>query len=271
MEAYITKAKTELDERLAVHEQETHALRRFSLSKREVKEAIDDLRDRIKEADPNPENVDFYNRYWQPYFYGKLTYFTMCFDLESLKITYPDEEKEELYKHKLKDIEVFFRRFSGFCQYYYRGDFSQERSEALDFIGHFTIEDVDHLPRYPIDKMCLLAACVEANEQYRAYLQHQLLAPAPSPGNEAIPQAKWKRAKTDLAEIIIALYEDQAIEVNGKPATLEYLLNLCQREWGVSLENISIMDYKMRARKISATPYLDTLTRKFLERQKRLD
>src|SRR5580692_3977181 len=176
MEAHITKAKAELDERLAVYEQETHALRRFSLSKRTVKEAIEDLRDHIKDDDPNPESVDLYNRHWQPYFYGKLIFFTMCFDLESLKITYSDEEKEELYKHKLRDVEAFFRRFNGFCQYYYRGDFSREYGQTLSFIGHFTIEDVDHLPRYPINKMCLLAACLEAYEQFRAYLQQQLLA-----------------------------------------------------------------------------------------------
>jgi hypothetical protein len=269
MEAYITKMKAELDERIAFYEQETHALRRFSLSKKAVKEAIEDLRGHIKEADP--ESVNFYNSYWQPYFYGKLIYFTMCFDLESLKITYSDEEKEDLYKHKLKDVEAFFRRFSGFCQYYYRGDFSQEYSGALDFIGDYNIEDIDHLPRYPINKMCLLAAFLEANEQYRAYLQLQLLAQASSPGSEDIPKAKWKRTKTDLAELIIALYEDQAIEVNGKPATFEYLQNLCQREWGVSLEKISIMDYKMRTRKKTPTPYLENLTRKFLERQNRLE
>lgn len=271
MEAYITKVKAELDERLAIFEQETHALRRFSLSKMAVKEAIEDLRVQIKDAEPNPESVDFYNRYWQPYFYGKLIYFTMCFDLESLKLTYSDEEKEELYKHKLKDVEVFFRRFSGFCQYYYRGDFSEEHSEALDFIGHFTIEDVDHLPRYPISKMCLLAACLEANEQFRAYLQQQLLAQPSSPSNGGIPPAKWKRTKTDLAEIVIALYEDQAIEVDGKPATFEYFRDLCQQEWGVSLENISIMDNKMRTRKKSPTPYLENLTRKFLDRKDRLE
>jgi hypothetical protein len=158
----------------------------------------------------------------------------MCFDLESLKITYSDEEKDELYKYKLKDVEAFFRRFSSFCQYYYRGDFSQERSEAIDFIGGYTIEDIDHLPRYPINKMCLLSACLKANEQYRAYLQQQLLAQASSSGNEAIPPAKWNRTKTDLAELIVALYEDQAIEVDGKPATFEYFQNLCQREWGIS-------------------------------------
>src|SRR5580704_10882406 len=111
MEAYITKMKAELDERLAFYEQEAHALRRFSLAKKAVKEAIEDLRDHIKGDDPNPGSVDFYNTYWQPYFYGKLIYFTMCFDLESLKLTYSDEEKEELYKHKLKDVEAFFRRF----------------------------------------------------------------------------------------------------------------------------------------------------------------
>jgi RteC protein len=271
MEAYITKIKTELDERLAIHEQETHALRRFSLSKTAVKEAIEDLRDHIKQDDLNPENVDFYNRHWRPYFYGKLIYFTMCFDLESLKITYSDDEREELYRHKLKDVESFFRRFSSFCQFYYRGDFAREHSEAIDFMGHFTIEDVDHLPRYPIDKMCLLAACLEANEQYRTYLQRQLLARATTPGNAYLPQAKWKQTKTDLAEIIIALYEDQAIEDNGKPATFEYFRDLCQREWGVSLENISIMDNKMRTRKKSPTPYLDNLTRKFLERKDGLE
>ncbi len=61
MEAYITKMKAELDERLAIHEQETQVLRRFSLSKKTVKEAIDDLRIHIKEADPNPrrEQLDF--------------------------------------------------------------------------------------------------------------------------------------------------------------------------------------------------------------------
>jgi hypothetical protein len=271
MEAYITRIKAGLDERLATHEQEAHALRRFSLSKSAVKEAIEDLRAHIKEADPNSPSADFYNRYWQPYFYGKLIYFTMCFDLESLKITYSDEEKEELYRHKLKDVEVFFRRFGGFCQYYYRGDFNQERSEALDFIGHFSLEDIDHLPRYPINKMCLLAACLEANEQFRAYLQQQLLTQTSSPEGGDIPRAKWKRTKTDLAEIIISLYEDQAIEADGKPATFEYFRDLCQREWGVSLENISIMDNKMRIRKKSPTPYLETLTRKFLERKDRLD
>ncbi len=192
------------------------------------------------------------------------------FTWRSGKITYSDEEKEELYKHKLKDVEAFFRRFSGFCQYYYRGDFSREHSQALDFIGSFNIEDIDHLPRYPINKMCLLAACLEANEQYRAYLQQQLLAPASLAGSEDIPQAKWKRTKTDLAEIIIALYEDQAIEVDGKPATFEYFRDLCQQEWGVSLENISIMDNKMRTRKKSPTPYLENLTRKFLDRKDRL-
>jgi hypothetical protein len=271
MEAYITKVKAELDERLTAYEKETHALRRFSLSKMAVKEAIEHLRAHMKEDDPKPESADFYNRYWQPYFYGKLTYFTMCFDLESLKITYSEEEKEELYKHKLKDVEVFFRRFSGFCQYYYRGDFSQERSEALDFIGHFSLEDVDHLPRYPINKMCLLAACLEANEQFRAYLQQQLLVQASSPGSDDIPMAKWKKTKTDLAEVIISLYEDQAIEVNGRPATFEYFQDLCQQEWGVSLENISIMDNKMRTRKKSPTPYLENLTRKFLDRKSRLE
>jgi hypothetical protein len=271
MEAYIRRMKAELGERLADYEQESHALRQFSLSKEAVKEAIDGLRAHVKETDPNPEGADFYNRYWQPYFYGKLIYFTMCFDLESLKITYSDEEKEELYKHKLKDVEVFFRRFGGFCQYYYRGDFSREYSEALDFFGHFNIEDVDHLPRFPINKMCLLAACIEANEQFRAYLQQQLQAQTSTPGNEDIPQAKWKRTKTDLAEMVIALYEDQAVEVNGKPATFEYFRDLCQREWGVSLENISIMDNKMRIRKKSPTPYLENLTRKFLDRKDRLE
>jgi hypothetical protein len=270
MEAYITKTKAELDERLAIYEQETHALRRFSLSKRTIKEAIEDLRAHIKEADPNPESADFYNRYWQPYFYGKLIYSTMCFDLESLKLTYSDEEKEELYRHKLKDVEAFFRRFSGFCQYYYRGDFKRESGEALDRIGYYTTEDVDHLPRYPINKMCLLAACLEANEQFRAYLQRQLLPQESSSGNGGIPRAKWKKTKTDLAEVIISLYEDQAVEVEGKPATFEYFRDLCQREWGVSLENISIMDNKMRTRKKSPTPYLDDLTRKFLERKERL-
>jgi hypothetical protein len=270
MEAYINQMKAELDEKLSEYAQETPALRRFSLSKKAVKMAIEDLQLYSKENRSDPEFEGFYNRYWQPHFYGKLIYFTLCFDLESLKLTYPEEEKEELYKHKLKEVEVFFRRFSGFSQYYYRGDFSQEYFQALDFIDGYTIEDIDHLPLYPIPKTCLLAACLEANEQYRSYLQQELEPKPALAERENVPKAKWKRSKTDLAEIIIALYEDQAIEVNGKPATFEYFKELAQREWGQSLDNLSIIDNKIRSRKKSTTPYLENLTRKSSEREDRL-
>jgi hypothetical protein len=270
MEAYINQIKADLAEKLSACAQEAPALRRCSLAKRAVKKAIEDLQLYSQKNPSDPEFAGFYNRYWQPYFYGKLIYFTMCFDLESLKLTYSEGEKEELYKHKLKEVEAFFRRFSGFSQYYYRGDFSSEYFESLDYVDDYSVEDIDHLPQYPIGKTCLLAACLQANEQFRLYLRQELEPkPALSEADD-LPKAIWKRSKTDLAEIIIALYEDHAIEVNGKPATFEYFKELAQREWGQSLDNLSIIDNKIRSRKKSTTPYLENLTRKSSEREDRL-
>jgi hypothetical protein len=134
MEAYINQMKAELDVKLSEYARETPTLRHFSLAKRAVKKAIEELYFYLKESPSDPEFAGFFNRYWQPHFYGKLIYFTMCFDLESLKITYSEEEKEELYRHKLKEVEAFFRRFSAFCQYYYRGDFSKAYFESLDYV-----------------------------------------------------------------------------------------------------------------------------------------
>lgn len=91
------------------------------------------------------------------------------------------------------------------------------------------------------------------------------------PANESALPAKWMRNKMDLAEIIFSLYEEQAIEVNGKPATIEFLQNLFERAFGISLGEISIMDNKIRNRKKDTTPYLDKLAGKILARKERLD
>src|ERR1700733_9232726 len=142
MEAYINQMKAELNEILSECAKETPALRRFSLSKRAVKKAIEDLHHYFSQNVSDPDLTGFDCRRWQPFFYGRLIYFAMCFDLESLKLTYSEDEKEELYKHKLKEVEVFFRRFSGFCQYYYRGDFGKVYFESLDYIDDHNMEDV---------------------------------------------------------------------------------------------------------------------------------
>jgi hypothetical protein len=212
-----------------------------------------------------------YNKVWLPLFIAKMTFFANCHRLEIHRAASSVGQFLAYCEKELAIVRDFFIDNSDFCYYCHS---NQTYHDHLIFTG----KDENQYPPvvynevipFRINGGCLKVAELLANEQYRTFLQQQLQAQTSSPGNEGIPRAKWKKTKTDLAEVIISLYEDQAVEVEGKPATFEYFRDLCQREWGVSLENISIMDNKMRTRKKSPTPYLDDLTRKFLERKERL-
>ncbi len=264
-----------LEARIADNDSESDLLKRAALNLKAAENASYSVLRQFEEEfhHENDETSQInYNKVWLPPFIAKMTFFASRHELEIRRAASTSGQFRAYCEEELVTVRDFFVTNSDFCYYYHS---NQTYRDHIIFTGNDKDEYSpvvynDVIP-FRVNGGCLKVASLLANEQYAAHLQQQLLPQVFSPGDEGIPRAKWKRTKTDLAEIIIALYEDQAIEANGKAATFEYFQDLCQREWGVSLENISIMDNKMRIRKKSPTPYLENLTRKFLDRKDRLE
>jgi hypothetical protein len=264
----------DLEARIADNDREVDRIKRAALNLRAAEYTAYRIFQYFEEEFPHANDQACqikYNKVWLPPFIAKMMFYVSIHQLEICRAASIISQFLTYCEKELAKVRDFFMDNSDFCYYYYS---NQTYRDHLLFTGkdkdqYLPVVYNEMIP-FSANSGCLKVAGLLAHEQYRAYLQQQLMPQASSSANEDIPQAKWKRTKTDLAELIISLYEDQAIEVDGKAATFEYFRNLCEQEWGVSLENISIMDNKMRTRKKSPTPYLENLTRKFLDRKDRL-
>jgi hypothetical protein len=264
-----------LEARIADNDRESDLLKRAALNLKAAENTAYCVFRYFEEEFPlagDETNQINYSKVWLPPFIAKMTFFASCHQLEIHRAASTTSQFIAYCERELAMVRDFFIENGDFCYYYHS---NQTYRDRIIFTGsgkdQYAPVVYNAVIPFRINSGCLKVAELLANAEYRTYLQKQLLPQAATPGNEAIPRGKWKRTKTDLAELVISLYEDQAVEVSGKSATFEYFRDLCQREWGVSLENISIMDNKMRIRKKSPTPYLENLARKFLERKDRLD
>lgn len=108
-----------------------------------------------------------------------------------------------------------------------------------------------------------------AKEEVTDYLLDELLESKEQV--TTLPKAKWLKTNTDLAELWLSLFVDQAIEVDGKPATIGFYEKLSEQLFGVSFSNLSVTYRKMRDRKKGITPYLDRLKKGMTDRAEELD
>jgi hypothetical protein len=273
MRAFIEKLTGNFERELAVHCQEKQPLRRLMLCKRAAENAIHELHDFAKTYFiEDPEEIILYNKEWAPFFYAKLIYFNKCYDLECLCLSSGPEERKALMEHELAGVQHFFRRYSSFCHYYYSGNCDKDHFYwSREYSDNPMPDEIFLIGKPNVNEGRLLVAYLLANEQFRDFLQIELYRSDPTMVQvTAGTPAKWKDSNTDLAELIVCLYEEQAIEVDGQPATFEYYKDLCEKQWGVSLDALSVIDNKMRSRKKSTTPFMEKLTRKFMERKERL-
>ena len=274
MKTLIEELSRKLDERLALFNQEKDLFKRLELSKQAVRNAISELENFAANhlsLYSDIVSLILYNKHWAPPFYAKLLFFTSCSKLKSLTLCASADEQLRLHQHELDGVSFYFRSHSDFFKYYY--------SEATDR-DHLLFTDVA-LNSPPLDEMvltspltslnrgCLQVAFVLANKLYEDYLEQELQQFHQSLLSTG-PVAEWAAGQAALAELLMALYEQKAILVDKKPATMVWLRAQSKAIFGLSLESINTVDNINRTRKKERTPFLKKLIGKLEVRWEKL-
>ena len=242
----IQKLWDDLQSKLTALDKEGNPIKKFELSRKAAKEAMDKLEeffDLRNGFEDDPLALGEFNRNLAPPIYSKFIFYSKVSAFECLKADLDAKECELLYEIELASIRRLFRQHAEFRHYYLKGSTDRDL---------FYFQNVSNNTLY-LDELvtgisptvnygCLLTAYMQAFEAYRAYLTPP--AQKEQSGPVIDPDLYWPGSPSDLIEVAISL--EGYIYKRSRPATIKEITQALGSLLHVNLSNRSQLDHKRR-------------------------
>ena len=239
----IQKLWDDLQSKLTALEKEGNSIKKFELSRKAAKEAMDKLEEffHLRNGfEDDPLALGEFNRNLAPPFYSKFIFFSKVSAFECLKADLDTRECKQLYAVELASIKRFFRQHTEFRDYYLK--------ESTDR-DVFYFQNVSNNTLY-LDELvtgispavnygCLLMAYMQAFEAYRAYL-----TPPAQTGLVIDADLYWPGSPSKLNEMAISL--EGYIYKGSRAATIKEITQTLGSLLHVNLSNSQQLDHKRR-------------------------
>jgi RteC protein len=246
----------DLDLSLKENDLEPDLLKRLSVAIRLTSDVVVEL---LSNEDLNCEmqfeelpQIDF-NKHQLPPLLARLLFFHKSYLLECHKLTSTAEIYRPFLEKDLASIREFFTTYSVSCQYYLSGAtsndwylFTMHNEEAPPPPGNDALLKIWN----KLNPACLLVSCLLANRQYIGLLREEMSKPSQTQHPAASKRnISWNYSKTDLVEQVLGQFESDTTKIDGKPATLEALMEEAQDYYNVSLKDYHNLLQHIRDRK----------------------
>jgi hypothetical protein len=211
------------------------------------------------------------NKCLLPRLYSRLILFRKKDQLECCKLYSSAEALGSFCIKELDAIHHFFTVRRTFCQYYQSGNTEDDwqlftyRNRAAAHEEPCLKEDLPYR-----NNACMLVSCILAYEEFGAILKQELATPAEPGPHRRKRKASWNLSDTDLVEKIIGEYELGTTSFDGKPATLDALVEEEQEYYGISLKNYKGALQNIQGRKSGPAVYHDKAKAALLRRNDEL-
>jgi hypothetical protein len=275
MKAVFDKVMEKLEKDLAANEAEAEPLKQHAIGTELVKAAYwelfqnGDFIDAYLSSDIrayvpfNKENI--------PRLLSKYAYHRLCYDFENHKLCSTREDHKLFCLQQLGKIYAFFTAQRDFIAYWYKGGADRDLRLFSQFGVHeppVIIQEFETF--YHENTMALQVALLLAYEQYRKLLRAEL---DDSVSSEAKSRHKvtWTKNIIDLAEQVVGQYEYGTTDVDGKPATQDFLIQLAAATYSnITAEQLTRNVRGIATRSKGPTAHHEAIMTSMIKRDDRL-
>jgi len=275
MKAVYDKVMERLENDLAANEHESDALKRHAIGMELVRAAYWELFTdaNFSEAYLSSDTRAYLplNKRLIPRLLAKYAFHRLCYDFENHKLCSTRENHKLFCSQELGKIYAFFSAQRDFIAYSYKGGSDRDLqlfSPFGDPEAPIIIQEFDQF--YFENNRTLQLALLVAYEQYREILRTELEEPA-SPGTKSRHKVTWTKKIIDLAEQVVAQYEYGTTEVDGKPATLDFLIQLAAATYSnITAEQLATNARGVTIRSKGSSAHHEALIGSMIKRSERL-
>ena len=278
MEQY-EQLKIQLEEQLFLISKETTSL---SLQAKQsipiCQKALQDLKIRINKSPFHSKKEEiFFFKEFKPQIAGKLIYFVLVFNIETLKPSGTEKQLKKYFCNHLKIMNLFKKENASFYQYYRsNGTFLDEKyfirnQSDLHLALDHNASNYDTTFNTSHDQK---VAQIIAYDFLLEYLHDQLNKTEQNLFSEIsktipVSKLKWTDNKNSLIELIYALQATGSFN-NGK-ADVKEIAAFFETAFDTNLGDLYRNYHELRYRKVNRTKYIDTLKENIIKRMDTID
>jgi len=257
MDVYVKRLQKQLDNALSKIDVGKDPIIGYFNRMQKVREFIKRLRLHVrKNAPPDRMSEINYLRFVTPFFYSRLYYCKMVYNLEIYRKA-EDKSNFTLYmKKKLEGVKAYLFHYQKLHRYLHS---NMRFWDKYIFTWETWAKDKKLLFSNGSRKAALILAC----ERFRDFVQAELdKMKNPQPIVGTIWEGRkytWERQDTDLVEVIYGFSGEEAIKVNGRKMLIKDYKIMFNDFFGIELGNVSDIKNGNLKRKIDQTPFLNSM------------